>query len=283
MATPMTADQQISMLKKWGIPYKEYKNWRTNNRNHKGTWGPVNGFMVHHTGSDSLDQRELLYSGHSALPGPLSQWGLDQQGVIHLIGNGRCNHAGLGDLDVFNAVRAESYVSRPPIPNQTNKDGNPHFYGLEIWYDGSHVMTTKQRATLVRLGAGIIDFHEKDSWTEKSIIAHGEWQPGKWDPGYKSGKLMDMPALRVEIKNEKLEKEEVPPVTTKPETKTKTYNDVWHIDAATPPEGHATKTNPFWVPMSILRGAYEMAELAMKYALEAKKNTDEILKILKAK
>lgn len=193
MATPMTADQFIAQLKKWGIPYKEYKDWRNHNRNHKGLWGPVNGLMVHHTGSDSPDQRELLYSGHSALPGPLSQVGLAQDGVLHLIGWGRCNHAGLGDPDVLEAVIREDYATRPPVPNSASIDGNARFYGCEIWYDGSHAMTTAQRNTLYNLGAAVIDFHD---WTAKSIINHGEWQPGKWDPGYAKGKMMDGNIIR---------------------------------------------------------------------------------------
>lgn len=196
MATPMTSTQQIAMFNRWGIPFKEYKDWKNHNRNHKGLWGPVNGLMVHHTGSDAPDQRETLYSGLQALPGPLSQWGLDQKGVIHCIGNGRCNHAGLGDPDVLNAVIAENYGDDPPVDNETLVDGNARFYGVEIWYSGSHEMTDAQYTTLMKLGAGITEFHK---WSVKSIIGHGEWQPGKWDPGYKSGTMMDMSNMRKDI------------------------------------------------------------------------------------
>ncbi|MGJ3559645.1 peptidoglycan recognition protein family protein [Streptomyces sp. INA 01156] len=173
----MTPAQLVAQLKKFGIPFEEYKDWKTHNRNHKGPW-PVHGLMVHHTGSDSKDQRELLYKGFPpGLPGPLSQLGLDQDGTLHLVGWGRANHAGLGDGDVLKAVIAEKSI---PRHNKANTDGNRHFYGVEIWYSGSHAMTDSQYKTLRLLAAAVCDFHD---WNEQSVIGHGEWgSPGKRDP-----------------------------------------------------------------------------------------------------
>jgi len=196
MATPMTAEQQLDAFRRWEVPFREVDGWRTRNRNHMGPWGGVNGLMVHHTGSDSSNQVALLRDGRSDLPGPLAQWGLAQDGVLWLIGNGRCNHAGKGDPDVLNAVINENYGDYPPTDNQATVDGNTHFYGVEIWYSGTHGMTKSQYSTLLRLGVAIIHFH---GWTEKSVIGHGEWQPGKWDPGYANGKMMDMNAVRNDI------------------------------------------------------------------------------------
>ncbi|MFI5865842.1 peptidoglycan-binding protein [Streptomyces sp. NPDC051546] len=191
----MTPTQIKSQLAKFGLSFKEYKDWASHNRNHKGAWGPVHGFMVHHTGSDNADQRELLYAGLSDLPGPLCQFGLAQDGTVHLIGWGRANHAGAGDPDVLAAVKAETAI---PNDNESSVDGNSHFYGVEIWYSGSHKMTDAQYAALRRLAAAICDFH---GWTEGSVIGHGEWgSPGKWDPGYAPGKMMNMNAVRADIK-----------------------------------------------------------------------------------
>jgi len=197
MATPMSADKLLSQLRKWGVRYEEYGNWRTHNRNHMGAWGPVHGLMVHHTGSDSRDQRALLRDGVSGLPGPLAQFGLAQDGTVHLIGHGRANHAGAGDPDVLAAVINESYGQRPPADNQSSVDGNARFYGVEIWYSGSHKMTDAQYAALRKLSAAICDAH---GWSAKSVIGHGEWgSPGKWDPGHAPGKMMDMSAVRDDI------------------------------------------------------------------------------------
>lgn len=219
MAKPMSAAQIVAQLKKWGLKYAEYKSWETHNRNHVGAWGPVSGFMVHHTGSDSADQRALLYDGISGLPGPLCQFGLAQDGTVHLIGWGRANHAGAGDPDVLNAVVNESYGDYPPQDNQSSVDGNSRFYGVEIWYSGSHAMTAKQYEALKKLAAAICDFH---GWSEKSVIGHGEWgSPGKWDPGIKSGVMMDMAKVRKDVKQTlnggvSVEKPDPKPETPKP-------------------------------------------------------------------
>lgn len=199
MAKPMTPDQLLDQLRKWGVKYAEYSNWRTHNRDAATgkAFGPVNGFMVHHTGSDSKDQRALLRNGVAGLPGPLSHFGLAQDGTVHLIGWGRANHAGLGDPDVLKAVQDESYGAYAPVDNQSTVDGNDCFYGVEIWYSGAHPMTDAQYAALRRLSAAICDFH---GWSEKSVIGHGEWgSPGKWDPGHAPGRMMDMAAVRKDI------------------------------------------------------------------------------------
>ncbi|MFC8099444.1 peptidoglycan-binding protein [Streptomyces sp. NPDC057363] len=191
----MTPAQILSQLKKFGIPFKEYKDWKNHNRNHKGKWGPVHGLMVHHTGSNNKDQRALLYDGYSTLPGPLCHFGLDQDGTIHMIGWGRANHAGSGDDDVLDAVIAEKDI---PHDNESNTDGNARFYGVEIWYSGSQKMSDAQYKTLQLLSAAVLDFH---GWNEQSVIGHGEWgSPGKWDPGYTPGKMMDMDDVRKDIK-----------------------------------------------------------------------------------
>jgi LysM repeat protein len=200
MAKPMTSAQIVAQLKKWGIKYAEYKSWETHNRTAATgkTFGEVNGFMVHHTGTDNADQRELLYGGVSGLPGPLCHFGLAQDGTVHLIGWGYANHAGNGDPDVLAAVTAENYGAYPPADNESSVDGNKRFYGVEIWYSGSHAMTAAQYATLRKLASAVCDFHK---WSEKSVIGHGEWgSPGKWDPGISSGKMMDMAKVRADIK-----------------------------------------------------------------------------------
>lgn len=198
--TPMTPAQLLAQLRKWGVKYAEYGSWRTHNRDSATgkRFGPVNGFMVHHTGSDSTDQRALLRGGVAGLPGPLCHFGLAQDGTVWLIGWGRTNHAGSGDPDVLDAVVNESYGDYPPVDNQAIVDGNDHFYGVEVWYSGGHAMTDAQYAALRRLAAAVCDFH---GWSAKSVIGHGEWgSPGKWDPGMAPGRMMDMAVVRADIK-----------------------------------------------------------------------------------
>lgn len=204
MATPMTSSQIVAQLKKWGIKYSEVKSWETHNRNAKGAWGGMNGFIWHHTGADVTQANaasyagNTLYNGLSTLPGPLCHFGISPDGTVYLVGWGRANHAGGGDPAVLNHVINEDYSGqlKPKKGNSDGTDGNAHFYGVEIMYSGSHKMTDAQYASALKLSAAIIDFHK---WSEKSVIAHGEWSNDKWDPGYASGKIMDMAAVRADI------------------------------------------------------------------------------------
>lgn len=203
MATPMTASQIVAQLKKWDIKYKEVKSWKTHNRNSKGAWGGMNGFIWHHTGVDVKDAAAYaagtLYNGLSTLPGPLCHFGLAPDGTVYLIGWGRANHAGGGDPVVLNHVINEDYSGQlhPTKGNSNGTDGNAHFYGVEIMYSGSHKMTDAQYKTGLKLSAAILDFHK---WTDKSVIGHGEWSNDKWDPGYAPSKIMKMADVRADVK-----------------------------------------------------------------------------------
>lgn len=203
MATPMTAAQVVAQLKKWGLRYVEIPGWATHNRNSKGAWGPVNGFIWHHTGVDVKDARTYaagtLYNGLTDLPGPLCHFSIDTDGTVYLVGWGRANHAGGGDPAVLQHVIDEDYTGqlKPTKGNSNGVDGNARFYGVEIQYSGSRAMTDAQYTAARRLSAAILNHH---GWTEKSVIAHGEWSSDKWDPGYAPGKIMDMPQVRADVK-----------------------------------------------------------------------------------
>lgn len=203
MATPMTAVQAVAQLKKWGLHYVEVPGWATHNRAGHGAWGPVNGFIWHHTGADVQDARSYaagtLYKGLADLPGPLCHFSIGTDGTVYLVGWGRANHAGGGDPAVLAHVQAEDYTGQlhPTKGNSNGVDGNAHFYGVEIQYSGSHQMTAAQYIAARRLSAAIIEHH---GWSEKSVIGHGEWSSDKWDPGYAPGKIMAMPAVRADVK-----------------------------------------------------------------------------------
>lgn len=279
MADPMTPSQLIRQLTKWKVPFREYKNWENNNRNHTGLgWGPVHGLMLHHTGSDSEDQRELLYSGRPDLEGPLSQYGIAQDGTFWLIGHGRANHAGKGDPDVLRAIIKENYGDDPPVDNEATEDGNVHFFGIEIWYSGSHPMTNAQLRTVHLASAAILDFY---NWKKQSVIAHGEWQPGKWDPGYSSGKMMDMSVVRNSI-DYVLKQGTGDNVSDggRVEPKSETYKKVWETDAMSPPKGHGTESNPKWMAQSLLRFAAEQSEAANNKLDKLEEKIDKLTRLI---
>lgn len=179
MSTPLSATRVLAALKAEGLSVQEYKSWRTNNRNSKGPWGPVYGVMIHHTVTSADDSSvALCYDGHATLPGPLCHGVGRNDGKIALVGHGRANHAGLGDFDVLTAVRNETAL---PVDNQTDTDGNRHFYGLEIVNlgNGTDTYPWMQYVSAVKWATAHCRAH---GWTERSVIGHKEWQPGKIDP-----------------------------------------------------------------------------------------------------
>lgn len=199
MSTSMTAKRFIELCRQWGVKWQPiHSGWSTRNRDDETgkPFGPVHGVMWHHTGSDSQTGiKDVLWNGRSDLPGPLCHAGIDNEGILWMAGWGRCNHAGAGDDDVLRHVVNEDYTGILK-PNETNVDGNDCFYGFEIMYSGSHAMTSAQYRTAVRVSAMICTEHK---WKALSVIGHGEWQPGKWDPGATKGHMIDMATVRNHI------------------------------------------------------------------------------------
>ena len=180
MANPLSADALVSALRAEGVTVVEHAGWRTNNRNHKGSWGPVNGVIIHHTVTSGTSSTvSLCFNGRSDLPGPLCHGVIAKDGTVHLVGNGRANHAGAGDPDVLAAVAAERTTL--PAPNQATADGNVHFYGFECVNlgDGKDPWPEAQLEAITRASAALCRAH---GWSAASVIGHKEWTSAKIDP-----------------------------------------------------------------------------------------------------
>lgn len=202
MATPLAYDKFIGALKAEGLKVVEHKtdgkSPEFHNRNHKGPWGPVNGVMLHHTVTKGHDNTiSICRTGYSTLPGPLCQGVICKKGEIHVVGYGRCNHAGLGDDDVLQAVIDEKPV---PVDNEDNTDGNRHFYGFECENlgNGQDPWPDVQIEAMVRASAALLRAHDWNTKGEnsESVIGHKEWQPGKSDPRGIEG---DMDGIRKRV------------------------------------------------------------------------------------
>jgi LysM repeat protein len=179
MATPPSAAAFLKALRDEGLKVVEVGDWRTHNRNHKGSWGPLHGVMIHHTVTKGTDTTvRLCRDGHSSLPGPLCHGVIDKKGIVHLVGWGRANHAGLGDDDVLDAVKDERAV---PADNEANTDGNRHFIGFECENlgDGDDPWPAAQLEAIEKAAAAVCRLLD---WDAESVIGHLEWQPGKVDP-----------------------------------------------------------------------------------------------------
>lgn len=203
MAIPLTASRLVAALRAEGVTVIEVANWQTNNRNRVGTWGPVHGSMLHHTVTPkAMNAVAMCFNGTGNLPGPLCHGVIRRDGTVHMVGNGRANHAGGGDPDVLAAVKAENYGTRPPAPNEHQGsagavDGNRAFYGWECENlgDGKDPWPKAQVEAMVRVSAALSRAHQ---WTEKSIIGHLEWSDWKSDPKGPDN-VVSMPGLRTRI------------------------------------------------------------------------------------
>ncbi|AJT67453.1 hypothetical protein T261_5837 [Streptomyces lydicus] len=182
MARPLSADALVKALRSEGVTIKEHPGWRSHNRAGHGPWGPVHGVVIHHTVTSGTDASvAMCWDGYDDLPGPLCHGVVDKTGTVHLVGNGRTNHAGTGDDDVLRAVITEDYDESPPRPNENNTDGNARFYGFECINrgDGKDPWPAEQLEAIERIAAAICRAH---GWTAKSVIGHKEWTNTKVDP-----------------------------------------------------------------------------------------------------
>lgn len=196
MSRPMNDDQMLAALRKWKVPFKEYPGWRTRGR--PGAFSDVRGVIVHHTGSDSQsdDYLDFLFQKgrkEEGIPGPLCHVSTDMDGDLHLGAIGRANHAGRGSSATLAKVTAENYsgYTSEIRAGADNIDGNAHYYGNEVRYDGGQPMTPLARRTALLHAAAICDFHD---WSALAVIGHREHSLRKPDPGRNP-----MTAFRVDL------------------------------------------------------------------------------------
>ncbi|MFD9789615.1 peptidoglycan-binding protein [Streptomyces sp. NPDC059070] len=195
MATPLSPDKLVSILRAEGVRVVEYGSWRTHNRAGHGAWGPINGVMIHHTVSSGTDSSvRLCYDGYDGLPGPLCHGVIAKDGTVYLVSSGRANHAGGGDARVLDAVIAEQ-----PLPathrhegSSDSADGNARFYGFECVNlgDGSDPWPAAQLDAIERVSTAICRAYD---WSAASVIGHKEWSDWKSDPTF------SMAAMRARI------------------------------------------------------------------------------------
>lgn len=185
MARPMTAAETRAAMKKWGVQYREYSGWTTRKR--PGAFTDIRGVIIHHTGSDAQSDSYLKWiftegRASEGIPAPLCHVSTDMDGDVWLGAIGRANHAGKGSSSTLAKVTTENYsgFASEITAGLDNTDGNAHFYGNEVRYDGGQPMAAKQYASAVRWAAAICDHY---GWSAMSVIGHREWSRRKPDPG----------------------------------------------------------------------------------------------------
>ncbi|GGO94865.1 peptidoglycan-binding protein [Wenjunlia tyrosinilytica] len=228
MAQPLSASRLVKALRDEGLKVVEHRSWRTHNRNSKGPWGPVHGVVIHHTvTSGTAKSVDICYNGYPSLPGPLCHGVIAKDGTVYLVGNGRANHAGLGDDDVLKAVIEERAL---PATNENNTDGNRSFYGFECINlgDGEDPWPAAQLEAIEKASAAICRAH---GWTQRSVIGHKEWTNTKIDP-----KGFSMRGMRTRIGSRLKGKPDGPAPTDPPTGQYEPFpgSDFFHVGQRSP-------------------------------------------------
>ena len=158
-----------------GLVVVEEPGWRGRGKEFPDL--PIEGVVGHHTASaagKNCPSINTLVNGRPDLAGPLAQYGLCRDGVVHVIADGVANHAGDG--------------SHPGIDL-----GNKDSIGIEAENNGvGEAWGEQQMDSYVRLVAAILDHIERGperfcthyEWTTRKIDAAGPWiGGGDWYDG----------------------------------------------------------------------------------------------------
>lgn len=191
MARPLSPSAFLSALRAEGVRLCEdcvKSNWAGNSR---GPFGAeVHAIVNHHTASNNTPT-SLIRDGRPDLRGPLSIAHMTRNdGLIHLVGYGRCNHAGLCDGDVLRAAAAGTPA---PRPNRDTTNFNPVTYSIEVnGTNDGRPFTPTMTDNLIRYNTAICRAH---GWNANHVIGHSESTTRK--PGDPSG--IPMAGLRTAV------------------------------------------------------------------------------------
>lgn len=174
MATPLTPDKLISILRAEGVHIAEYPGWRTRGRDDETgkTFGPVHMVLNHHTaGTNSL--ATVAKNGVTGLPGPLAHIHLAKSGVATLCSAGRANHAGLMARNAYDSFLNEKSTHPAPSKASGTLDGNDVAYGVETENlgNGTDVYPRAQYDAWVRINAALCRAFD---WSAESCGDHKE-------------------------------------------------------------------------------------------------------------
>lgn len=184
-------------LRAEGVTVVEENGWERRAR--PGAFHPV-GVMVHHTAGHG--DLAVVRNGRHDLAGPLANIWPAKDGTAHLIGAGRCNHAGKGSRVVLADVQADrapaDTAARRGLHDDT--DGNAWFYAIEVENlgDGRDPYPVSQLAAVVGCCAAFCRAH---GWSTARVIGHKEWTRRKIDPSLGMAELRTLVAGRLTTTN----------------------------------------------------------------------------------
>lgn len=300
MSTAITLDMITANFTKRGVKWRYYKTRAdalAHNRNNAGNninatpggWGPIRGLFFHNFASDISDSSSLdyLYRGDAAreLPGPLAQFGLEDDGEWVIVGWGASNHASAGDSKVEATARADKMpLDRDLVPNAANTKTllAPFYLGVEMLYGKGP--TDAQRASAVKGGAAIM---EVLGYTGGSVVMHRETHTTRSDPvGFKGYEIRK----GINAQLEAWSKPVVTPPPTAPSVPSKPDESKQAADIANPsvkqifswdgipaPKTQQDAGNAYWAAGTYLKWGFEQVVTVLAEVRAISKKLDTLI------
>lgn len=164
-------------LKGLGFTVKKWPGWATRTASHTASRIVTpTSVCVHHT-AGNYTRSEYIRDGDAGrdLPGPLTNWHITRDGVVHLLGCGYQNHAGLShkpNYDKIVAGTASRTSSLKPGPESSTFSANRYMMAVEVNGDGgADDFTPLQYRAAVALAA---ECHRVMGWKVPKVGAHKE-------------------------------------------------------------------------------------------------------------
>lgn len=151
---------------KYGLTVKFEPGWRTRGASGGTQMKAVQGVLWHHDvapKSGTYPLRAMLRDGRKGLSGPLCHIGFDRDGVVHVVGAGKANHAGTGK-----------------VPGVVRNGGNTRLIGIEMTSTGRGDWTAAQLREMPKLGRAlnaIFGLDTSQHWSHKEYSDSGKIDP----------------------------------------------------------------------------------------------------------
>lgn len=151
---------------KYGLRVVFEPGWRTRGASGGAQMKAVQGVLWHHDvapKSGTYPLRAMLRDGRKGLSGPLCHIGFDRDGVVHVVGAGKANHAGTGK-----------------VPGVVRNGGNTRLIGVEMTSTGRGDWTAAQLREMPKLGRAlnvIFGLDASQHWSHKEYSDSGKIDP----------------------------------------------------------------------------------------------------------
>ena len=151
---------------RYGLRVVFEPGWRTRGASGGAQMKAVQGVLWHHDvapKSGTYPLRAMLRDGRKGLSGPLCHIGFDRDGVVHVVGAGKANHAGTGR-----------------VPGVVRNGGNTRLIGIEMTSTGRGDWTAAQLREMPKLGRAlnaVFGLDASQHWSHREYSDSGKIDP----------------------------------------------------------------------------------------------------------